>query len=526
MAPARDLLLRKGDYIFGSFFKPERVDGYINSVNPGDRDDVLGRFPFSESSVDEAVGYAASGFRTWKRMSLNDRAATLRRFRDGLSRHQERLAHLMTRETGRPLWETRQEVLATVRAVDLFLDDGIPLLAPRVLEEIGARSDRVPRGVVAILTPQSFPLLLPATQVAAAILAGNAVVFKPSKYCPGSGQAIAEILDGCRLPRGVFALVQGPGSVVGHRLVANPGLDAVVFSGSYATAHTIRHTTVGRPELPMLLHCGGKGNAIVLEDAEIDRAVYEVMVSAFLSGGQRHTSTARVFVSDKIFDRFVEALSKRTAALQVGHGLAQDVFMGPLISESQRARYRRFGRALAAAGHIPVIEARPDVPEGWKGFYVRPALYRIAWENGHAFLDEEPPGPILMLYRVAGWEEAVSLHNQAAFRGATSVFTQLDNPVLHELRERLRTGTLNINRGTIGASLRIASVGLGRAANGLPAGLELLTFLTSPRAQMVESRPFQNVVYLPGTGWGEDEPTTSGQGASKGAARAPGSSPT
>ena len=153
----------------------------------------------------------------------------------------------MTRETGRPLWETRQEVLATVRAVDLFLDDGIPLLAPRVLEEIGARSDRVPRGVVAILTPQSFPLLLLATQVDAAILAGNAVVFKPSKYCPGSGQAVAEILDGCRLPRGVFALVQGPGSVVGHRLVANPGLDAVVFSGSYATAHTIRHTTVGRP---------------------------------------------------------------------------------------------------------------------------------------------------------------------------------------------------------------------------------------------------------------------------------------
>ena len=122
-----------------------------------------------------------------------------------------------------------------------------------------------------------------------------------------------------------------------------------------------------------------------------------------------------------------------------------------------------------------------------------------------------------MVYKVSGWEEAVSLHNQAAFRGATSVFTQLDNPLLHELRDRLRTGTLNINRGTIGASLRIPSVGLGRAANGLPAGLDLLTFLTSPRAQMVESRPFQNVVYLPGTGWGEDEATTtSGQNKGSG----------
>lgn len=485
------------------------MDGYINGVNPGDRDDVLGRFPFSEANVDEAVSFAASGLRTWRRVSLNDRAGAIRRFRDGISRNQEKLARLMLRETGRPLWETRQEVLATARALDLFLDDGITLLAPRVMEDIGARSDRVPRGVVGVLSPYTFPLLLPATQIAAALLAGNAVVFKPSKYVPGSGQAIAELLDGCRLPRGTFNLVQGPGSVVGHRLVANTGLDAVLFSGSYATAQSIRQATSSRPELPQLLQCGGKGMAIVLDDAEIERSVYEIMVGAFLSSGQRHTSTARVFVTDRIFDAFAEALVKRSAALRMGHGGEPDVFMGPLISENQRARYRRFLRALSGAGHSPLLEGRAESPGGRKGFYVRPAIYRIAWENGHPYLDEEPPGPILMLYRVSGWEEAVMLHNQSAFRGATSVFTALDNPLLHELRERLRTGTLNINRGTIGASLRIAGVGLGRAANGLPGGLEILSFLTNPRAQMVESRPFENVVYLPGTGWEDDDEATS-----------------
>lgn len=521
MPQARDLLLRKGDYIYGSFLKPERVDGYINSVNPGDRDDVLGRFPFSESNVDEAVSYAMAGGRLWRRISLNDRAAALRRFREGLARHQERLARLMTRETGRPLWETRQEVLATMRAVDLFLDDGIASLAPRVFEDIGARSDRVARGVVGILTPYTFPLLLPAMQIVAALLSGNAVVFKPSKYVPGSSQAIAEILDGCRLARGVFNLVQGPGSVVGHRLVANTGLDAILFSGSYATAQSIRNTTNGRPELPMQLHCGGKGMAIVLDDAEIERSVYEIVVGAYLSSGQRHTSTARVFVTSKVHDAFVDALVRRTSALRMGPGLEPDVFMGPVISENQRSRYRRFARALTTAGHQALLEARAESPGGRKGFYARPAIYRVAWENGHSFLDEEPPGPILLLYPVADWEEAVSLHNQAAFRGATSVFTALDNPLLHELRERLRTGTLNINRGTIGSSLRISGVGLGRAANGVPGGLDMLNVLTSPRAQMVESRPFENVVYLPGTGWDDDDEQTAMRSAAAGGSEVP-----
>lgn len=509
MPQPRDPLLRKGDYIYGSFLKPERVDGYINGVNPGDRDDVLGRFPFSEANVDEAVGFAASGLRTWRRVSLNDRAGAMRRFRDGMARHQEKLARLMLRETGRPLWETRQEVLASVRAIDLFLDDGITLLAPRVYDEIGARSDRVPRGVVGILTPYTFPLLLPTTQIAAALLSGNAVVFKPSKYVPGSGQAIAELLDGCRLPRGVFNLVQGPGSVVGHRLATSHGLDALLFSGSYTTGQSIRQATANRPELPVVLHCGGKGMAIVLEDAELDRAVYEIMVSAFLSSGQRHTSTARVFVSERIYDRFTEALVRRTSALRMGHGAEPDVFLGPLISENQRARYRRFLRSLQNAGHTALLEGRAESPGGKKGFYARPAIYRVGVESGHPFLDEEPPGPILLVYRVSGWEEAVELHNLTAFRGATSVFTALDNPLLHELRERLRTGTLNINRGTIGASLRIAGIGLGRSANGLPGGLDILSVLTSPRAQMVESRPFENVVYLPGTAWGEDEEHTT-----------------
>ena len=500
MDDTRDRIVRKGDYVYGSFIKPQSIDGYLNGVNPGDRSDVLGRFCFSEGSVGEALEYAGAGARGWRRQDLSDRAATVRRYRDQLARNQERVARMITRETGKPLWEGRQEVLAAIRALDLLLDEGVAMLGPRVIEEIGARSDRVPRGVVGILCPYNFPTLVPSLQASSALLAGNAVVVKPSKFTPGVGQLLAELWDRCKLPRGVYNMVQGPGSVVGQRMVLSPGLDALVFTGTYSTASAIRSITGERPDLPLVVQSGGKGTAIVLDDAELDRAVYEVMVGAFLTSGQRHNSTARVIVTDGIYDTFVSSLVQRTQRLSVGYGFDEGVFMGPVISEHHRAAHRRYARQLTAKGHEALIEAVPE-KSGLRGFYTRPAIYRVGWDNGAPFLGGEPPGPMLLVYRVSNWREAAALHNQASFRLATSVFTRQDNPVLPELRERLRTGALNINRGTIGASLRLPSVGLGRSSNGVSAGLELLYTLTHPRSQLVESRPFAGMPSLPGTHW-------------------------
>jgi len=495
-------LLRKGDYVYGSFMKPEAVDGYINGVNPGDRADVLGRFPFSEVNIDEAVDYARVGYRTWRRTSINDRAGAVHRFRDHVARHQESTARLITRETGKPLWEARQELLATIRVLDLLLDDGVHALAPRVIDEIGARSDWVPRGVVGIFTPFNFPLLVAATHTAASVLAGNAVVVKPSKFTPGIGQRHIALWDRCQLPRGVVNMVQGPGSVVGQRLATHPALDVVLFTGSYDTAKTIQKLTMDRPELPTLMQCGGKGTAIVLDSADVERAVYEVMIGAFLTAGQRHNSTGRVIVTDGIYDAFVSSLVEHVSRLSVGYGFDVDVFMGPVISENLRTRYRRFSRSLVAKGHRALAEASYPRTDH-RGFYARPSIYEVQWENGFAFVDREPPGPMLLVYRVESWEQAAALHNQIEARIGTSVFLDPEDHTLPELRDRLRTGALNINRGTIGASLRLASVGLGTSSNGVPGGLQLLKFLAHPRSQLTEVRPFKDMPLLPGTNWND-----------------------
>lgn len=504
----RQRLLRKGDYIWGSFIKPERVDGYVVGVNPGDRSDVLGRFVFSETSVDDAVSSATRGLSVWRQGTLAQRAAALRRYREALGRAQDRFASLITRETGKPLWESRQEVVSSIKAIDLLLEDGLGHLEPRVLSNGQARTDWRPRGVVGIIGAYTMPLLTPTLQVAAALLAGNTVVFKPSKFTPGVGQGVAELIDRCRLPRGAFNLVQGSGSSVGQRLAAHPGLGALLFSGSYPTALAVSKATRERPELPVLYNAGGKGAALVLDDADMDRAVYEVLIGAFLTSGQRYNSTARVFVTEGVFDQFSEQLTARIRNVRVGYGFDRDVFIGPVISENFRTRYRRYGRTLLARGHTPLTEVgNVDVPKR-HGFYVRPAAYWVNWENGHPFLNDPPPGPNVLLYKVGSWEEAVSLHNQLVYRTTAAVFTDANHPRVAELGKRLRTGAMYVNRGTIASSLRLASAGLGRSSNGVPNGLELVRFLSVPRASVIETRPFDPSQVVPGVRWTHEEDTS------------------
>lgn len=499
-------LLRKGDYVYGSFLKPEQVDGYINGVNPGDRSDVLGRFPFSLRSLDDAMESAARGAARWRRTGLMDRAAAIRRFREQLFTYQEPLARLLTREVGKPLWESRQEVASAQRAIDLFLDDGVGLVAPRVVEEISARTDYLPRGIVGIVTPYNLPVQLAVSMSVAAILGGNAVLLKPSKFTPGVGQAIAELWDRCRLPRGVFNLVQGSGGVIGQRLASHPRLDALLYVGGFEGAREVRRATAERPDLPVLFHTGGKGVALVLDDAEIDRTVYETVVGLCLTAGQRHNTTARLIVTDAAYDVILPELVRRLERVRIGYGTDDNVLMGPLVSENFRTRYRRYARTVLARGHTPLLEAdNVEVPHR-RGNYVRPGVYEIDWRARNPFLNEEPPGPLLLVYRVSSWEEGCALHNQAAYRLAASVFTRIDNPELGEIRDTLRTGALNVNRGTIGTSLRLPSLGLGRSSNGIPGGIELMRVVTYPRASLVETRPFDDTNLVPGVNWHDHAP--------------------
>ena len=504
-----DRVLRRGDYVWGSFLKPEIVDGYVNATNPGDRRDVLGRFAFSLRSVDDAVEAAGRGARTWRRTGLMERAAAVQRYREQLQELAEPVASLIVREAGKPLWEARQEVAASLRALDLLLDDGVGLVAPRVMEDIAGRTDYVARGVVAIVNPSVLTLTNAVLTTSAAILGGNGVVYKPSKYSPVVGQTVAELWDRVKLPRGVFNLVQGPGAAVGQRLVNHPGIDALLFTGSYETARDLRRALSERPELPTLFQTGGKALAYVHEDAPRERTVYELLVGAFLTAGQRSSSTSRVFVHTAAWDEIVPDLVRRAQRLRVGYGFDDDVFMGPVISDTLRTRFRKYCRTLTAKGHVALCDGDAMELSGRRGHYCAPGIYDVRWRGGLPFLNEEPPGPLLLVYRVQSPDEAIDLHNRAMYRPVTSVFARPDSPVVAELREGLRTGAFNVNRSTIGASLRLPTAPHGRAGTGIAGGIELMRVVTAPRAGIVETRPFDAAHLVPGIDW--DEESTMGE---------------
>jgi succinylglutamic semialdehyde dehydrogenase len=287
--------------------------------------------------------------------------------------------------------------------------------------------------------------------------------------------------------------------------VCSSDLDALLFSGAYATAVEIRKATVERPELPILFQTGGKGAAIVVGGCEMNRAVYEVLLGAFLTAGQRQNSTGRVIVTADVFDQFASELTRRAKRLSVGYAFDSQVLLGPLISENFRTRYRRYGRALQQRGHGAFAEARNREVPGRRGFYVDPAVYQVNWENGNSFFNDEPAGPTLLLYKVKDWEEAVALHNRLFYRLTTSLFVAQDFPDLPEIVGRLKTGALNINRATISGSMRLQSVGLGRSSNGLPGGVDLVRFLSTPRCTLVENRPFDATQVAPGINWDDDD---------------------
>jgi len=219
-------------------------------------------------------------------------------------------------------------------------------------------------------------------------------------------------------------------------------------------------------------------------------------VSAFASAGQRQNSTARVFAVRAVFDKLCERFADRARELVVGYGFDEGVFLGPMISDAHRAKFRRALKDLITEGHTPILEGGSATVEGRRGYYVRPAIH---WVGNGACLAEEPVGPVAQVYCVEDVEEAIDLHNRQSFRLATSVFGR-DEEAIKGVVARLSTGCVNVNRGTIGSSPRLASVGRGRSSNGIAGDMELLRFLTIPKAVLIDPRPFDTSRWVPGTG--------------------------
>jgi succinylglutamic semialdehyde dehydrogenase len=465
----------------------------LRSVSPADPDDEIGSFPVAdEAAVAAAVARAREAFPAWRDAGLEARAAVLRRFRDAARERAPALAELIAREVGKALWDARAEAALLASKVDVTLADGMRLVADFEAAP-GQRATYGPRGVLAVYGPFNFPAHLPNGHIVPALATGNSVVLKPSDLAPGVGDWMVRLWRETGLPDGVLEIVQG-GAETGRALAAHPDVDGVLFTGSYAVGRAIREATLDQPHKILALELGGCNAMVVCADADLELAVAEAALSIAASTGQRCTCARRLFVERPVLEEFSDRLCAVLAGLRVGPPLEPGVFMGPLVS---RAAYERVTRIRALAGEaggerVLLVESGLPPP------YVGAGLVRFeSTRQDHPYQRDEIFGPEAALYPTGDLDEAIAAVNDSDYGLVASVMTR-DRAKYERCIGRVRTGLLNWNKATVGASGRLPFGGIARSGNDRPAGVSATVYCTIPQAHLESEAGFDPEALPPG----------------------------
>jgi succinylglutamic semialdehyde dehydrogenase len=472
-------------YLDGRFVDVTAPDGEITVRSPADLDDLVGTHRWSLAHVDDAVAAARRAAPAWDALGLDARIALVRKLREVLVAHEDAIARAITREMGKVLREARAEAKAMVAKIDISIDEGLAFTRDWSLDGGKLACRYRPHGVLAVLGPFNFPLHLAHGHVVPALLAGNTVVFKPSEVTPGCGELYARIVDAAGLPPGVVNVVQGEGPAGAH-LASHPDVDGVLFTGSYHVGTQIIRANAARPGRLLALEMGGRNAAVVLDDAPFDKAVADVVLSAFSTAGQRCTCASRLIVTKSIAEPFVAAVAERTARIRVGHPLDASVFHGPLASPAAVTRFEAL-EALADAEGTACVSA-PATPtvsfEGRavRGCYVAPRVRRVARpERESAYQREEVFGPDLAVWVAEDVDHALALADDTDYGLSAGVWTTSAARFEHFARG-LHVGCLTWNAPTVGSSSRLPFGGLRRSGNHRPAGVFSSTYCAWPLA--------------------------------------------
>lgn len=438
----------------------------IENINPSDTGDTVGRYTQADvAQARSAIDAAHRAFQSWQYSPIQDRFEMLDRIGNELLARQEELGRLLSREEGKILREGIAEVARAGYIFKFFGGEALRLggeLLPSTRPGLTVEVTREPVGTVGIITPWNFPIAIPAWKIAPAICYGNTVVFKPAELVPGSAWALSEIMSRSGLPKGVFNLVMGRGSVVGEAFVAAREVRAISFTGSAPTGANIAAKAVAR-NAKIQLEMGGKNPLVILDDADLPTAVNVAVNGAYFSTGQRCTASSRLIVTPGIYGRFLEALTERVVALRVGHALAPDVDMGPVVDESQLRIDQSYidigvkeGATLHFGGRL-LQRAQP-------GHYLEPALFTDTRPDMR-INQEEIFGPVASVIRAKDYEDALQIANNVA-AGLSSGIITTSLKYASDFRRRSQAGMVMVNVATAGVDYHVPFGGRKESSYG------------------------------------------------------------
>lgn len=427
-----------------------------------------------------AVALARNGFAAWSARPAEERFAVARAFAERVRAERADIAGLIARETGKPLWEALTEADSVAAKVEISIAALQARAGERVGEAAGAvsRLSHRPHGVMAVLGPFNFPMHLPNGHIAPALLAGDAVVFKPSEKTPACGARLVELWRAAGAPAEALQLVAG-GPEAGQALVADEGVDGVLFTGGARTGIAIHRALAGRPDKLLALELGGNNPLVAWDAEDVEAAAHLVVQSAFVTAGQRCSCARRLILPEGGFgERLLERLSALIDRLVVGAPFDRPApFMGPVIDQAAAAALLAAQDDLAARGARvlkPLARLRADGP------FLSPGLVET---TEIAVPDEEHFGPLLQVVRVADFEAAIAAANATRFGLAAGLISE-DETLWRRFHARARAGIVNWNRPTTGAASSAPFGGIGLSGNHRPSAYYAADYCAFPVASL------------------------------------------
>ncbi|MCE4050923.1 MULTISPECIES: methylmalonate-semialdehyde dehydrogenase [Bacillaceae] len=431
------------NYINGEWVE-SNTSVYEEVFNPATKE-VIGRVPIStKEDIEQATEAAKAAFEKWKNVAVPRRARILFNYQQLLMKNKEELARLITIENGKNLTEALGEVQRGIENVEfaagaptLMMGDSLASIAT----DVEATNYRYPIGVVGGIAPFNFPMMVPCWMFPMAIALGNTFILKPSERTPLLTRRLVELFTEAGLPKGVFNVVYGAHDVV-NGILEHPEIKAISFVGSKPVGEYVYKKGSENLKRVQAL-TGAKNHTIVLNDANLEETVTNVVSAAFGSAGERCMACAVVTVEEGIADEFMAALKAKTSSIKIGNGLEDGVFLGPVIREENKQKTLGYIEKGISEGANLIADGRQNAPE--EGYFVGPTIFDNVTTD-MTIWKEEIFAPVLSVIRVKNLKEAIDIANQSEFANGACLFTSNASAIRY-FRENIDAGMLGINLG-------------------------------------------------------------------------------